>query len=144
MFIIKRNKLRLHTNIDPELKELFDIFKISHNIKYDDALDIGIRVVLEKVCSIDIIKYKKKENEKERERLELMEAKFEDLQRILKEKNKDKLNIEDELELQRSKALKTLLKKPYNTWTAPNRHYAREVGKFKTTEELRKWVLERQ
>lgn len=140
----KKKKVNLTTKVDLELKVIFDSFKTLHKKQYQDVLDWGIRQALKDICNIDIIKHEIRENSKEKDRLMAMEAKFKDLERVLNEQNKEKLSDEDELELERSKALKTLLKKPYKLWTAPNRHYAREVGKFKTTEELKKWVQKKQ
>lgn len=144
MFIINKKIVRIHTNIDLELKELFESYQTLHKKGFNDALDWGVRYYLKNINNIDIVKDELKENSKEKDQLMAMEAKFKDLERVLNEQNKEKLSDEDELELERSNALKTLLKKPYKLWTAPNRHHAREVGKFKTTEELKKWVQKKQ
>ena len=144
MFIIIKKIVRIHTNVELELKELFEATQIIHKKGFNDALDFGVRYYLKSINNINIVKNELRDNANEKERLIALEAKFEELGRVLNKPDMEKILKEDELEKGRLEALKILLKKPYKSWTAPNRSHARAVGKFKTSEELKKWVMEKQ
>lgn len=144
VFIINKRRIKITTNADLELKELFISFQAFHNQGFHDALDMGMRLILKEINKIDYMDYELRELDNKKGQLIALKEKFKDIDPILTKVEREKLSREDELEMERSKALKTLLTKPFKLWTAPNRHHAREVGKFKNTEELKKWVQEKQ
>lgn len=144
MFIINRKRVKITTKVDLELKEIFESFQIIHGKGFHDALDGGIKIILKENEIIEGVNYELRELDDKRDRLIALEAKLKDIGQVLTKVEREKLSREEELEKERLKALKTLLKKPYNVWTAPNRSHAREVGKFKNNEELKIWVLGRQ
>lgn len=140
----KRKKTVITTQLDSELKELFELHKVSDNVYYQDMLEYGIIQYLKSKNNVGILKLEIRDNEIKNEQLKAQIAEAEKLKRILDKKEDNKISKEDELEKERLEALKSLLKKPYSLWTAPNRSHAKAVGKFKTKEELKKWVTERQ
>jgi len=141
---MNKKKVKITTQVDSDVKDIFDSFQHFHHIGYQEALDFGIRHYLKSINNINIVRNELIDNANEREQLKDLEAKFEELDRVLSKPDMKKIPKENELEKERLEALKSLLKKPYSSWTAPNRSHAKAVGKFKTKEELKKWVTEKQ
>uniref|UniRef100_A0A6M3X4R9 Uncharacterized protein n=1 Tax=viral metagenome TaxID=1070528 RepID=A0A6M3X4R9_9ZZZZ len=144
VFTINKRRIKITTNADFELKELFISFHTFHNKGFHDALDIGMRLILKEINKIDYMDYEIRELDNKKGQLIALKEKFKDIDPILTKVEREKLSGEEELEKERLEALKSLLKKPYSSWTAPNRSHAKAVGKFKTKEELKKWVTEKQ
>lgn len=152
-----RTKEAVNTTVDSELKhKVEDARRLGlHNYSFGELLDMKMRELLVSLNQPAIIDQEIARKGVEISRLATEQSELEILKEKIRNlttsenKNNDS-NPAEELEQLRLKVAGKLLKVPYKSknpkgcWTAINKTFVRDAGKFKDTEELEAWVISHQ